>query len=148
MFHTLVVDDTREKRGQLEEVLVDALGLPVTSHRSAVEGLAHIREQAAEVVAALIDYSFPAEELKGTELIRALRSLNARCYIALVTSHPQKSSEFTVRKGEAAIAGATETYSTNMLPYNAYDWIYLELQERKQKLLTLFGLGTGSPDHS
>ncbi|MDD4628012.1 MAG: response regulator [Candidatus Peribacteraceae bacterium] len=144
-YHTLVVDDTREKREELAGILDESIGLPVAAFGSSAEGLAHIRSEAQHIIAALIDYSFPAEQTKGIELIRALRELNRDCFIALVTSHPQRSPEYSTRRAEAAIAGANTAYSTNMTyPRNGFDLLWMELEEKKSKLLETFGLQKGS----
>ncbi|MFH0851142.1 MAG: response regulator [Candidatus Peregrinibacteria bacterium] len=149
MFHSLIVDDTPEKMENIRQAVEDAsLNAPIECMESAEQALQHITAQGREVVAALFDYTFTRESINGIALIRVLREVNKLCYIALVTSHPQKSGEFRSRHAEATIAGADETYSTNIRPYDAFDWLYLSLKEKKEELLRKFGLQEGSLDHS
>jgi len=141
MYHILLAEDTPDKRAFLSEAIDDAnTGAPIICKDHASEALAHIQVHAREIVAAFIDYTFQWEELVGTDLIKALRELNRECLILLVTSHPRASEEFTRRKELALANGANDALSTNMLPYNAGDWIYMMLMEKRAEWKAAYGL--------
>jgi len=149
MFHALVVDDFAEKRAQVIEVVEQAkLGIPVIDIEHAHEALLHISAHAHEIVLAIFDHTFVGEHITGLDLIETLRTLNADAFIYLFTSHPQKSDEYRSRETKALARKATGAFSTNMQPYNGYDWLYMELEENRTKLLEKFGLQQGSLDRS
>jgi len=141
MFHALVVDDFAQKREQVIEVVEQAhLGVPVVGLEHAHEALPYISEHAREIILAIFDHTFVGENRTGLDLIEALRALNSDAFIYLFTSHPQKSDEYRSRETKALARKATGVFSTNMKPYNGYDWLYMELEENRTKLLAKFGL--------
>ena len=144
MFHSLVVDDSKEKRMKVVEAVKDAsLGVPVIDLAHAHEAIRYIAEHAREIIVAIFDHTFSGELITGLDLIEALRTLNADALIYLVTSHPLKSEEYRRRESEAMKRGATGVFSTNMRPYDGFDWLYMELRDKLPELVEKFGLGKG-----
>ena len=149
MFHVLIADDIAEKRDRLAEAVSDVgFGVPTVCLRHAHEALAHIQANYRAIILAIFDHTFGGEPITGIDLTIALRPLNPDSNIYLVTSHPRSTEEYLRREREAQKHGATGSFSTNMRPYDGYDWLYMELCEKKTDLLRKFGLLQGSPKHS
>jgi CheY-like chemotaxis protein len=81
--HALVVDDEFNNRDFAEKLLQKA-GLTVCSAATANEALTIIRET-PNISMALIDYELP--DMKGTELIKQLRTLMPDLLLVMATMH-------------------------------------------------------------
>ena len=108
--HILIADDVdTEKIGRIRSALDRDPRAVIHVARSAAEALGFIERYGEQIEAAAIDYDFIGECDTGANIIGALRQVNTRARIALVTARDGASYEEAASHASAMGANATFT---------------------------------------